>query len=164
MPPMQSFDGLRIVRGPLFKSALLLTPALFICLLKDSGEISVGSLYVLFANFFLYLFFAYVVNDYADRDHDLASGKHRLVALLPRPVGLGLAVGLAAGSLAVGYAAAGWGLYLLVLCAGLFCGAAYSVKPVRVKERGLWGVGFAAVVGKVIPILMVCALYRKTGW
>jgi 4-hydroxybenzoate polyprenyltransferase len=163
-PLLETMDGLRVVRGHLFKSLLLLSPALFLSLLSGPQPAPVRGCWLFLANMFLFLLFAYAANDDADRACDLAAGKARTIARLSRTAAVWILAAAALVNLAAGFLASGRGLYLALLCAGLFCGFAYSEEPFRIKERGLLGVLFPAAFGKLIPILLACALYRRIGW
>ncbi|MBN2123677.1 MAG: UbiA family prenyltransferase, partial [Deltaproteobacteria bacterium] len=161
---MRVHEGGRLLAGPAYKAMLLLTPFLLCFLLFPSGPFSPRQACLFFLNMLLYLLFAYGVNDYADRDQDALSGKFRRIASWPRQAGIGICVALAAGNIVVGILIAGWGGYVILLVMGLVFGLAYSVRPMRLKERGIWGILVAPVLGKVIPISMVASLCPKTGW
>ena len=161
---MPAFDGLRIIRGPIYKSTLLLTAPLLCILLAPPGPSGAPKVYLFFLNMFLYLCFAYAVNDWADREADLAAGKHRTLATLPTGTVPAIAVALLLATLAVGYRLGGSWRYTGILSAGLLLGLAYSARPWRIKGRGVWGVLIAPVLGKVIPVCLACTLYRRFGW
>jgi 4-hydroxybenzoate polyprenyltransferase len=161
MPP---FDGLRIIRGPLYKSTLLLTAPLLCVLLLTPGSADAPTLYMFFLNMFLYLCFAYAVNDWADREADLAAGKRRTFSSLPASTARAIVVVLLLATLAVGYRHSRSWLYIGVLSTGLLLGVAYSARPFRFKGRGIWGVIIAPLLGKVIPVCLACIHYRRFGW
>ena len=161
MPP---FDGLRIIRGPLYKSTLLLTAPLLCVLLLTPGSADAPTFYMFFLNMFLYLSFAYAVNDWADREADLAAGKRRTFSSLPASTARAIVTALLLATLAVGYRLSRSWLYIGVLSTGLLLGAAYSARPFRFKGRGIWGVIIAPLPGKVIPVCLACIHYRRFGW
>ena len=161
---MPAFDGIRIIRGPLYKSVLLLT-APFLCVLLDlPGSASASTVSLFFLNMFVYLCFAYAVNDWADREADLAAGKHRTLARLPGGVLLLIVGALLLAALAGGYWLGGGWCYMGILLAGLLLSVAYSVPPWRIKGRGIWGVILAPLLGKAIPVWLACTLFRRFGW
>lgn len=156
--------GTRIVRCVLYKSVLLWTPVFWIALVPEPQTVSNATVWGVWLNIALYLMWAYAINDYADRDCDAAVGKVRSIARLSdRTVFVILAL-LLIVNFAVGYSVAGWGYYLLFLTLGLWGGLAYSLKPFRFKERGVWGLCFPGLLGKVIPFAMVCVLYETVDW
>jgi 4-hydroxybenzoate polyprenyltransferase len=156
--------GLRLLRSLLYKSVILLTAPLFVVLLSSPGAESPRSVWLFLLNMYLYLFFIYILNDYADRDQDAATGKQRTIGKMSGPAVAGLTLLVGAGNILLGYYLAGLSFYLLLLVIGLASGAAYSVRPLRVKERGAGGVLFPGLPGRVVPILMACALYGQVGW
>jgi 4-hydroxybenzoate polyprenyltransferase len=161
---VSELDGLRIIRGPLYKSTLLLTAPLLCALLAPVGSVSAYTVFLFFLDMFLYLCFAYAVNDWADRAADLAAGKHRTLAMLPGRILLPTVTALLLATVAVGYRlCSGW-LYMSFLAAGLLLLLAYSARPWRIKGRGIWGVIIAPVPGKVIPVCLACIVFRRFGW
>ena len=161
---MPQFDGLRIIRGPLYKSTLLLTAPLLCVLLLTPEAGNAPAVCTFFLNMFLYLCFAYAVNDWADRQADLAAGKHRTFSSLPAGTVRAIVIALLVATLVVGYLLSRSWLYLSVLAFGLLLGLAYSARPLRFKGRGIWGVIIAPVLGKVIPVWLACIQYRRFGW
>ncbi len=161
MPP---FDGLRIIRGPLYKSTLLLTAPLLCVLLLKPESADAPTVHMFFLNMFLYLCFAYAVNDWADREADLAAGKHRTFSSLPAGTASAIVIALLLATLAVGYRLSRSWLYMGVLSTGLLLGVAYSARPLRLKGRGLLGVMIAPLLGKAIPVCLACIHYRRFGW
>lgn len=161
---MPAFDGFRVIRGPLYKSTLLLTVPLLCVLLLPPETADAPAAWMFFLNMFLYLCFAYAVNDWADREADLAAGKHRTFASLPEGIVRAIVIALFLAALAVGYRLGRSGLYMSVLSAGLLLGVAYSAPPLRFKGRGIWGVITAPVLGKVIPMCLACIHYRRFAW
>jgi hypothetical protein len=98
--------------------------------------------------------FSILVNDLSDREDDRAADKSRWIGLLP--TGLGAAV--VAAVLAAGFVAVSLGgrpRALVAYAATALLGMAYSLPPLRCKERGLAGPAVyafsAAVVYVVLP-------------
>ncbi len=85
-----------------------------------------------------------LANDLVDTDEDRSAGKMRWIAQLPAGVGTAVVgVMLAAGALAAGLLAPS-PRALLAYAAAVVLGLAYSVRPVRLKERGALGpLGYA---------------------
>jgi 4-hydroxybenzoate polyprenyltransferase len=95
-----------------------------------------------------------LANDLADRQRDRAAGKQRWICYLPKGVGvliLAVLFGLGAG--------------LVVICSGkasaslsyggaVALGLLYSIKPVRFKERGIWGLLAYSLSGTFAYVIM----------
>ncbi len=136
------------------KAALLLLP-----LLLASGPVAprawIGA--VLFgAGFFAS---AYVVNDLSDRACDTLAGKRRPIH------GWSQSSGLTFATVHLVFSVLGAAM-LPVRAPGLFAAAivlsytslfGYSVRPVRWKERGVWGLLVAAAGQRLFPMLVVAA-------
>ncbi len=161
---MHAVDGFRLIRGPLYKSVLLLTAPLLCVLLDLPSPAPTPTVFLFFLNMFVYLCFAYAVNDWADREADLTAGKRRTLARLPRGVLLLIVGALLLAALAGGHWLGGGWPYMGLLSAGLLLGVAYSVQPWRIKGRGIWGVILAPLLGKAIPVWLACTLFRRFGW
>lgn len=103
-------------------------------------------------------------NDLADREIDRCAGKERWVTSLPSPAGIMIPVLL----LASGFPAlimAGGGLFVLAsFAATAALGVLYSLKPVRFKERGLWGPLAYALAAAILHALVPWALFRPALW
>lgn len=108
---------------------------------------------VLFTAFALVGFFGYFSNDMADREADAKAGKKNMAAALP----LWACVSVAAGTALAGTALIVWRnpavwpwmsaeVVLLLL---------YSFPPVRLKERGLWGILADALYAYGIPAVVL---------
>lgn len=103
--------------------------------------------------------FVSVLNDYTDLELDRAAGKPNRLAGLPRSVGRrAIAAAIAAGAaLAVPVAlVSGWAVLFYVPAWLAF--TAYSVPPLRLKERGVLGAVADALGAHLFPQLTVVAL------
>ncbi len=99
---------------------------------------------------------AILCNDVADRPQDAAAGKGRWVGALPAWAAWGtVAVPVLAG-LALVWAAAGGATTAGVYAVAVALAFAYSVPPVRLKTRGLWGPATYAVSS--------CLAYAVLPW
>lgn len=118
-------------------------------------------LFLLFAG--LHSALGYVVNDWGDREIDLRQGKENGFA--------GLSPTAAYGSLAILFAAcllSGlpfwsqfgflplWGTWVVLTCG-------YSLKPLRLKERGAFGLGISAVAQWTLPVFLAFAAMGELG-
>jgi 4-hydroxybenzoate polyprenyltransferase len=107
--------------------------------------------------------FGFALNEVADQEPDLKAGKPNEAARLGRRRWLPFLVLTGAGTLALSLAwapdAAGPVLVVLSLAVA-WC---YSVRPIRLKERGLGGIAGAAAAQWSLPMLVVAAVERG-GW
>jgi len=107
--------------------------------------------------------FGHVANDHADRECDRSAGRLTPAASLSeRAAWLALAAlaGAALGALAMAAttpAAAAAGIAVLALS------AAYSLGPLRLKERGAAGVWSAAAAQRTLPVLLAFATLGPLG-
>lgn len=107
--------------------------------------------------------FGYCVNDVADRACDLRAGKFNRAANVS-PVAWALFLSLTAMtsvSLSL-FWAADLAAPALVL-GGLLLASAYSLPPLRLKERGAMGLAAGAVSQWVLPVLAISAAQSR-GW
>lgn len=107
--------------------------------------------------------FGYVVNDYADRECDRLAGKPLRMPALAEPTILFVSAALAAAAagvlalVATSMAAAAAGIGTLVLA------ALYSLRPVRLKERGAAALWAAAAAQRTLPTLLAFAAFGSLG-
>ncbi len=142
MPPLLGVAGLAILRSQISAPDAY---ARIVAALFGSGIAAAG--------------FAYVINDIFDIENDRVAGKeNRMAALAPATRWV-----LAAGLLAACFLPTLWvdygGLALILLgveCAGL---AAYSVPPIRLKERRALGAAGDAAIAHLLPTLFLVATF-----
>ncbi|HHX66408.1 MAG TPA: UbiA family prenyltransferase [Chloroflexi bacterium] len=122
-----------------------------------------AALFILFAA--LHSAFGYMINDWGDRDLDRAHGKPNALAdMRPRHSLLVLTItgGLALLS-GLPFASRPWVLPLWIAWA--FTAPAYSLKPLRLKERGKMGLLFSFGAQWCLPVLLAfTALGRLGTW
>lgn len=124
-----------------------------------------GDLLALFGSAVLLSAAGYVANEASDVEPDLASGRGNRLAGLSPPrrwsLWLGLVIAGCLPWLIVGLSAPGVGL----LAAIVLLPVAYSVRPLRLKERGLGGLVTDAAQAHAVPALFVMALLgRSIAW
>jgi cytochrome P450/4-hydroxybenzoate polyprenyltransferase len=107
----------------------------------------------------MYAAFGHIVNDYADREIDRAVGKKKLLATWSERAAL-IAVaipciGIVAIALACFDATASAMTIIAVLLAAL-----YSLRPVRLKERGVLGWGAATLTQRTLPLVIIFAALK----
>lgn len=101
-----------------------------------------------------------LINDLTDREIDRRAGKERWITSLPLPAGILIpAVLLTSGFLAL--IKAGGGLLVLAsFAATALLGILYSLRPVRFKERGVWGILAYSFSAAILNALVPWALFR----
>jgi 4-hydroxybenzoate polyprenyltransferase len=108
-----------------------------------------------------FLAFGYGVNDFSDRDTDRRAGKGNAMDRL----GPGKAVAWLLVVLGIGLAPLGPYLvdrWLALMVASTYALAlAYSLPPLRLKERGLAGLLACALAQRSLPLLVGAALFRR---
>ncbi|MDP8236841.1 MAG: UbiA family prenyltransferase [Candidatus Erginobacter occultus] len=108
--------------------------------------------------------FGYLANDLGDREIDRAGGKaNSLSGLGPRAPVLVFA-GVFAVMLAAGLAFAGRAWFVPLWAAQLLAAAAYSLPPLRLKARGVWGLAANVAAQFILPVLLVFAALGHRGW
>lgn len=105
----------------------------------------------------------YVVNDWGDRKLDILHGKPNAFARLTHAQGI-----MALGSLLIlaflsGLPFAGRPMVLPLWMGLVLFLVAYSLKPLRLKERGAWGVAAAALAQWPLPIMLTFAVMNRFG-
>lgn len=120
--------------------------------------------------FFLFILYAaihsalgYVVNDWGDRSIDLLHGKRNAFEHLTHRQGIGALAALFTGAVLSGLPFATRTMFLPLWLMWLFFAVAYSVRPLRFKERGAWGLGISAIAQWTIPVLISFAAMERFG-
>lgn len=105
-----------------------------------------------------------LLNDLSDREVDRRAGKERWITSLP-PLAGGLipAVLLASGYLSLIKAGADVAA-LAAFTATALLGTFYSLKPVRFKERGIWGIMAYSLSAAILHALVPWTLLRPALW
>jgi 4-hydroxybenzoate polyprenyltransferase len=119
------------------------------------------ALFALFAS--LHSALGYVANDWGDREIDLAQGKQNALASLPRPRGFAFLAGLCGAALLSGLPFVSRPHLTWLWGAWLFFALGYSLPPVRLKERGRWGLAAAAVAQWTLPVMLAFVALGRTG-
>lgn len=122
---------------------------------------SYGALVVLLISVVFLAMQAHAINDAFDIEYDRRSGKHNAMAMLsPRwRALLYLLLGVAGLAPWLGLRLGAWPLVLLALIVAL--PLIYAAPPLRLKERGVWGLIADAAYAHVIPTLFVIALFSQ---
>jgi 4-hydroxybenzoate polyprenyltransferase len=107
--------------------------------------------------------FGYCVNDVADRSSDARAGKPNRAAQVPTAKWAALMLLSAAGSIALSFIWAADVAGPILVITSLISAAAYSLPPVRLKERGIAGILAGAASQWVLPALAM-ASQQPGGW
>jgi 4-hydroxybenzoate polyprenyltransferase len=133
-----------------------------------NGDVSPRStldfvLFIVFAA--LHSALGYVVNDWGDRELDAQHGKPNAFVQLSQFQGLAALGALLGLAILSALPFIGQPMVLPLWLAWAFVAPAYSLKPLRLKERGAWGLAFSFVAQWSLPILLAfAALNRFGGW
>lgn len=99
--------------------------------------------------------FGYGINEISDRDTDVASYKqNRALELDNFGIVSFITVSVLATLLLANVWAQHWSTVLLVAC-GLLLSACYSFHPIRLKERGVWGILTGAAAQWTFPVIVI---------
>ena len=121
-----------------------------------------------FIIFLLYSMFCttygYLVNDLGDRELDKRQGKANTFAN-DSPLKASLVVWLfLLLSIAAGLRFVGNHLFLPAWLCWVFISTAYSLKPIRLKERGKAGLLFVVLAQRVLPTLLIFFAFQHYQW
>ena len=110
--------------------------------------------------------YGYTLNSYCDRAQDAKVGKHSEILYFSDRQLLIILLALALFSLGIPLYFADLKIRLLGLVT-FFLVTFYSAKPVRFKERGLWGISVATLTQRPLPFLLFAFLVpcdAKLAW
>jgi len=139
----------------LFSKVPFMFIPLFLGALENHGPRGIG-MGGACASYFCYLVFfysfGYAVNDFSDRDIDKLVGKTNIMAELRRAQCIGILFCLVLGCVPLALVRLNF-VGPVMLAFVYFFGAAYSLKPLRFKERGVAGLLVSALAQRTIPLL-----------
>lgn len=157
---MMRFLRLRAWRFPLFHRMIwLLSPLLYFVSSRDLFSSFLSTFFLLLPFLFLYGAFSVLINDYFDFPFDLAAGKE--VEPLSRTEILFLSSLTLSACLGLSFLLSPSLSFLPLL--GLILAFLYSVKGIRLKERGWMGVGTDVGI-EFLPLLFSILLLRLPRW
>jgi 4-hydroxybenzoate polyprenyltransferase len=105
-----------------------------------------------------------LINDLTDREIDRHAGKERWITRLPPLVGLMIPVILLTSGFLALIKVGGNLPVLASFTATALLGTLYSLKPVRFKERGIWGILAYSFSAAILHALVPWALFRPALW
>ncbi len=121
------------------------------------------ALFVVFA--MLHSALGYVANDWGDRELDALHGKPNAFVSLSRAQGIMYLGALLALALLSGLPFVRRPMVLPLWIGWAFFALSYSLRPLRLKERGAWGLTVSSLAQWSLPILLTfAALNRFGGW
>jgi len=149
--------ALSLIRYKEWATSKLLFHLVVILLISDSGYYPINGFLALTSIICLAIF-GYTVNEFADRELDTASGKMNHSIGIPNSIIIFLLITCAvlALSLCIFWAKMIYGVVFIGL--GLFAAAIYSLKPTRLKTRGLAGIVTGSLAQWVIPVIALGAI------
>jgi len=158
LPPVWKWALKEILGGPrgLTKMSHLWLPLALLLLsssapdLKKAFPRSLGLIFAVLCK----VQFSILSNDLCDRPEDHAAGKKRWIAFLPGPVGLMITASLMAAGLTTVFLMGGSLRATLVYAGTILMGLFYSLKPLRFKERGIWGLLVYVLSAMMIFVLV----------
>lgn len=123
-------------------------------------------------HFIFYLIFAslhsalgYVANNFSDQKIDKAQGKSNPFLGLTRARAIGFMLGLLGAALLSGLPFVRQSGFWWLWAVWAFFALSYSLKPVRLKERGKWGLAVSALAQWTLPVILTfTAMGRTRGW
>jgi 4-hydroxybenzoate polyprenyltransferase len=98
--------------------------------------------------------FSIQINDICDKKEDDAAGKMRWIGYLPKYMGIIISILLIVTGLSTVILASGSIKVILSYTATILLGLFYSLRPVRFKERGIWGLFVYALAAAIIYVLV----------
>jgi len=106
--------------------------------------------------------FSIQMNDLSDREEDKAAGKQRWTEHLSYPFSLALAIAFIAVGLGTAAFAGRSPAATLAYMASTLLGLFYSSRPVRFKERGIWGLIVYALSATIIFVVVPWAWFDSS--
>lgn len=97
----------------------------------------------------------YLINDYSDIEEDRNAGKRKVIQSVDPRMTLFLLIVLPIGSVFELFAASNYSIFTFAMSVGVYLlGISYSVKGIRMKERGIWGLIFSSFAQRNTPVLI----------
>lgn len=117
----------------------------------------------------LFLGYGYAVNDFSDIKADRLAGKSRVIADIPLTKAVFFLAILALLGICALVPYYGDPKVVVAVLACYLLGTAYSLAPIRLKERGLGGLLGSAIAQRSMPVLVMGAVWGSTdiallGW
>jgi MoaA/NifB/PqqE/SkfB family radical SAM enzyme/4-hydroxybenzoate polyprenyltransferase len=112
----------------------------------------------------LYLAFGYLINDLSDCEVDIKAGKIRAVHKLPKIWGWIIAIIISVIGILSLSEYYDRPFVSILVCACYVLAVVYSLPPLRLKERGWWGLISASAAQRSLPALIAAAVFDHINW
>ena len=106
---------------------------------------------------------AILINDLSDKEIDRQAGKERWITHIPSPAGMMIPVFLLAASFYFLIRAGGDMPVFASFTVSIFLGIFYSLKPIRFKDRGIWGIMAYSLSAAILNVIVPWTLFRPTS-
>lgn len=140
------------------KIPLAMTVCLY-ALVFEQQTIEKQNMIIFYAAYFIFcvIYFAvnYLINDYSDIEEDIKAGKKKVIQSVDRRITRLLLIVLPIAAVFELFAATNYSIATLVMSIVVYLlGISYSVKGIRMKERGIWGLIFSSFAQRNTPVLI----------
>lgn len=123
------------------------------------------------ADFFIFLLFSsfcttygYLVNDLADKELDILHGKENTFKGDSNLKAVCIVFSFLLLSILTGLHFINNPLFLPLWLSWFLIATAYSIKPIRLKERGKVGLIFVVIAQRILPALLIFSAFRHYNW
>lgn len=143
---------------------------LFYLIITESydGAPQVSDILVLISLLSLYLLYTFLLNDYCDMPFDIKAGKKRAIHEIPEFVTVSIIISFVLMSILLivflllrgsfpGYT---YTVFIPVYAAAYVLSTSYSAFPMRLKERGVWGIIDDVLIEKTLPVFLIFAFFN----
>lgn len=112
----------------------------------------------------LYLFWGVLFNDYCDMPFDIRAGKKRAIHEIPKSVTLGILATFILVSFVLIVLLllkdSEYAVFIPVYAAAWLLSICYSAFPMRLKERGVWGIIDDVLIEKTLPVFLIFSFFN----
>jgi len=124
---------------------------------------------LLFFNFVvficLYASFGYMINDFSDREVDKKAGKSKAIAQISSRAAKIVLFSIFLSGILISLPFWRYNyVFLILLIAMYMLSAAYSLPPLRFKEKRWGGIIVASITQRALPALLCFTIFRHSGW
>jgi hypothetical protein len=150
-------------RGLLKINSLWLSLVVFIWESQRKGVPALAPLLLFLLSVVCWILVSILSNDLSDFVQDRLVGKPRWICRVPRAAaGAGILIVIGAGSWAL-IKAGGARSAIWVYLAALVSGLGYSLRPLRLKEKGAWGI-FAYSLSSALAYAVLPGVWLEANW
>jgi 4-hydroxybenzoate polyprenyltransferase len=105
-----------------------------------------------------------LANDYCDMPFDIRAGKKRAIHEIPKSVTLGILATFILVSffliVLLLLKGSGYAVFIPVYAAAWLLSICYSAFPMRLKERGVWGIIDDVLIEKTFPVFLIFSFFN----